>query len=76
MVVALDERFDFAFEVAGQIVVFQQDAVLERLMPTLDFALGRKGRRGHGPYRVRRATGQAQPRCRRGHCPTTIEGGG
>jgi hypothetical protein len=40
MVVVLDERFDFDFEAARQIVVFQQDAVFERLMPTLDFALG------------------------------------
>jgi hypothetical protein len=31
---------DPAFQVAEQIVVFQQDAVLERLMPMLDFALG------------------------------------
>jgi hypothetical protein len=38
---ALSRRFlNLAFQVAGQIVFFQQDAVLERLMPMLDFALG------------------------------------
>ena len=31
---------DLAFQVAGQIVLFQQDAVLERLMPALDLPLG------------------------------------
>ena len=33
MVVVLDEGRDLAFEIAGQVVVFQQDAVLQRLMP-------------------------------------------
>jgi hypothetical protein len=38
---ALSRYFlDLAFQVAGQIVVFQQDAVLECLMAMLDFALG------------------------------------
>jgi hypothetical protein len=40
MVVVFDERVDLSFEIAGQIIVLQQDAVLERLMPTLDLALG------------------------------------
>jgi hypothetical protein len=40
MVVMLDEGRDLAFEVAGQVVVLKQDAVFERLMPALDFALG------------------------------------
>ena len=40
MVVMLDEIRDLAFEIAGQVVVLKQDAVLERLMPALDFALG------------------------------------
>src|SRR6476469_3230330 len=40
MVVVLDEGRDLPFEVAGQIVVFEQDAVLESLMPALDLALG------------------------------------
>ena len=39
MVVVVDERVDPGFEVAGQIIVFQQDAVLERLMLAFDLAL-------------------------------------
>src|SRR5271163_445358 len=39
-VVVLDEGGDLALEIAGQVVVFKQDAILERLMPTLDLALG------------------------------------
>ena len=35
MVVMLDERFDLSFEIARQEVVFQQDAVLECLVPAL-----------------------------------------
>ena len=40
MVVMRDEGSDLAFEVAWQVVVLEQDAVLERLMPALDLALG------------------------------------
>ena len=40
MIVMGDEGIDLGFEVAGQIVVFQQDPVLEGLVPTLDLALG------------------------------------
>lgn len=40
VVVMLDERLDLAFEITGQEVVFQEDAVLQRLVPTLDLALG------------------------------------
>ena len=40
MVVMVDEGGDLAFEIAGQVVMLEQDAVLERLMPALDFALG------------------------------------
>ena len=40
MVVVLDEGRDLAFEIAGQVVVLKHDAVLERLMPALDLALG------------------------------------
>src|SRR5262245_26780523 len=39
MVVVLDESRDLAFEIARQVVVFQQDAVLQRLMPAFDLAL-------------------------------------
>jgi hypothetical protein len=40
MVVMVDEGGDLAFEIAGQVVMLEQDAVLERLMPALDFTLG------------------------------------
>ena len=40
VVVVGDECIDLSFEIAGQIIVLEQDAVLERLMPALDFALG------------------------------------
>ena len=40
MVVMRHEGGDLAFEIAGQVVVLEQDAVLERLMPALDLALG------------------------------------
>ena len=40
VIIVLDERFDLGFKVAGQEVVFQEDAVLQGLVPTLDLALG------------------------------------
>lgn len=40
MVVVLPEDVDLSLEVAGQEVVFQQNAVLEGLVPALDLALG------------------------------------
>ena len=39
VVVVVDEGRDLGFEIAGQEVIFQQDAVLEGLVPALDFAL-------------------------------------
>jgi hypothetical protein len=39
MVVVLDEFADLGFQVAGQIIVLQQNAVLQRLMPAFDLAL-------------------------------------
>ena len=36
MVVVLDEGRDLTFEIAGQVAILKQDAVLERLMPALD----------------------------------------
>ncbi|QFT02033.1 hypothetical protein FIV06_31650 (plasmid) [Labrenzia sp. THAF191b] len=39
MIIVLDERADCLFECARQVVVFEQDAVLERLVPTLDLPL-------------------------------------
>ena len=40
MIVMLDESRDLRFEVFLEEVVFQQDAVLQRLVPALDLALG------------------------------------
>jgi hypothetical protein len=40
VVVVIDEGIDLRFEVTGQEVVFQQDAVLQGLVPSLDLALG------------------------------------
>jgi hypothetical protein len=40
VVVMVDKALDFGFQVAGQEIVFQQDAVLQGLVPTLDLALG------------------------------------
>ena len=40
VIVVIDEAIDVRFEVARQVVVLEQDAVLERLMPALDLALG------------------------------------
>jgi hypothetical protein len=40
IVVMSHEGRDLAFENAGQLIVLKQDAVLEHLMPALDFALG------------------------------------
>ena len=42
VVVVGNEGFDLGFEIAGQEVIFQQDAVLERLVPALDLALGHR----------------------------------
>ena len=41
----IDELFDVGFKIARQVVVFQQDAVLERLMPAFDLALGLRMKR-------------------------------
>ncbi len=40
VIVMLDEGGDLAFEVAGQVIVFEQDAVFQGLMPALDLSLG------------------------------------
>ena len=39
VIVVADEGRDLPFEFAWQVVVVEQDAVLERLMPALDLAL-------------------------------------
>ena len=36
VVVVIDEGADLVFEIAGWIIIFKQDAVLQRLMPALD----------------------------------------
>ncbi len=40
MVVVIDEGLDLRLKIARQEVVFQQDAVLQGLVPSFDFALG------------------------------------
>ncbi len=40
VIVVIDEAIDVGFEIARQVVVVEQDAVLERLVPTFDLALG------------------------------------
>ena len=40
VIVVFDERFDLGFKVAWQIIIFQQDAVFEGLVPAFDLALG------------------------------------
>jgi len=40
VIVMLDEGADLGLEIAGQEVVFEQDAVFEGLVPALDLALG------------------------------------
>ena len=40
MVVLIDKGIDLLPEITGQVVVFQQDAVLQGLVPALDLALG------------------------------------
>ena len=40
VIVMIDEGVDLQPEITGQVVVFQQDAVLQGLMPALDLALG------------------------------------
>ena len=69
MVVVLDEGFDLGFEIAGQEVVFEQDAVLEGLVPALDLALGLRMeavRRAHGSSSGPRYIRPVHPRCKLG----------
>jgi putative transposase len=46
VIVVSDELADPGLEIAGQIVVLKQDAVLQGLMPSLDLALGLRMERG------------------------------
>ena len=49
VIVILDECLDLLFKVAGQIIVFQKDAVFHGLVPSLDFtlSLGMERRTAH-----------------------------
>ena len=40
VIVVLDEARNLGFEITGQVIVLEQNAVLERLVPALDLALG------------------------------------
>ena len=40
VIVVVDEGCDLRFQVAGQIIILQQDAVLEGLVPAFDLTLG------------------------------------
>ena len=40
MIVVRDEGLDLGFEITGQVVVLEQDAFLQGLMPSLDLSLG------------------------------------
>ena len=40
VIVMLDKGIDLILQATGQIIIFEQDPVFRRLMPTLDFALG------------------------------------
>ena len=46
VVVVIDEGIDLSLEIARQIVVLEQDAVLQRLVPALDLALSLGMERG------------------------------
>ena len=46
VIVVLDEARDLGFEITGQVIVLEQNAVLERLVPALDLALGLRMARG------------------------------
>ena len=54
VVVVIDEGIDLSLEIAGQVVVLKQDAVLQRLVLAFDLALG-LGMEGSAPD-VRDAT--------------------
>jgi len=54
VIVVLDEARDLGFEITGQVVVLEQNAVLERLVPALDLALGL--RMAQGAANMRDAT--------------------
>ena len=58
VVVVLDEGLDLGLEVAGQDVVFEQDAVLQGLVPTFNLALRLRSMRRWLPGQRRSKLGQ------------------
>ena len=75
IVVVVDESVDLGFQVARQIIVLKQDAVLERLMPALDLVFaGGRARRARDPYCGCPAIRRGRPRCRKGHYLRAIGG--
>lgn len=46
VIIVVDEGVDLGLKVTGQKIVFEQDAVLEGLVPALDLALGLGMHRG------------------------------
>jgi hypothetical protein len=48
VVVVIDEGVDLGLEITGQVIVLEQDAVLQGLVPALDLALG-LGMEGRAP---------------------------
>jgi hypothetical protein len=40
VVIVLDEGADLSFEISGQVVVIERDAVFQGLVPALDLSLG------------------------------------
>ena len=50
VIVVLDESIDLLSQVAGQVIFFQQDAVLQGLVPALDLALGLRMIRREPPH--------------------------
>ena len=40
VIVVLDERFDLCFQIAGEVIIFQQDAIFQGLVPAFDLTLG------------------------------------
>ena len=56
VIVVIDESLDLGFEIAGQVVVFEANAVLQGLMPAFNLALCLRGegRATHMAHGLRR----------------------
>ena len=72
VIVVFDERLDLGLKIAGQEVVFQQDAVFRGLVPALDLALrlGMERRTAHVAHALGRCLRPVRPRYSRVHYPT------